>query len=238
MLNDDESQYESEVINNECPTRVNVTRSREPIKEFSSNNKIILSSFPSLFMLARGIFNKATLITNVIQHMMFQFNCRFAKCHRLIFLLFDQLQRHTVARIVSTRVKSDPVSMEKLGNIALSCSKVPFSKQARKAGIAKLEALTAYHGMQGLFLTISPDDAHDPNRIRMSLPQENIRDFPVRETEGFLEALKSGQSSFNSIPISSKNLRELLARGPVSAAEMFKIIIETLFSVVLPTPIH
>ena len=227
VLDDDQLEHDLENTSNEGPPRVNVTRSREPINEFSSNNRIILSSFPSLFMLGRGISNKATLPTNVIRHMMFQFNCRIASCHRFIFLLFDQLQRHAVARIVSARVKSDPVSMEKLGklvrdptflrrlraaaknpnsedarkilkifspHIALSSSKVPFSKQASKAGMAKLKALTVYHGMPGLFLTISPDDAHDPNRIRMSLPQENNMDFPARDAEDFIEALKSNQT--------------------------------------------
>lgn len=73
--------------------------------------------------------------------MMFQVNCRIAQCHRFIFLLFDQLQRHAIARIVSARVKSDPVPIHKLGKLVKDPSfftrlrvaaKNPNSEDARK----------------------------------------------------------------------------------------------------------
>lgn len=63
----------------------------------------------------------------------------------------------------------------------------------------------------------------------MSLRQVNNDDFPAIPGN-FIDALQNKNSTYNGIPISSNNLRELLARGPVAAAEMFKIIIETLFS--------
>lgn len=71
----------------------------------------------------------------------------------------------------------------------------------------------------------------------MSLRQVNNDDFPAIPGN-FIDALQNKNSTYNGIPISSNNLRELLARGPVADAVMFKIIIETLFSVVLSTPAH
>lgn len=67
--------------------------------------------------------------------------------------------------------------------------------------------------------------------------QANNDDFPAIPGN-FIDALQNNNSTYNGIPISSNNLRELLAPGPVAAAEMFKIIIEILFSVVLATLAH
>lgn len=160
----------SSVTNTE--SKVTITRDEKPINDFTGNNILILTAFPCLFMLGRGIKNKTKLSTTVIRHMMFQFNNRIADCHRLIFILFDQLQKHAVARIMSARVKNDPTSMKTLGSlikdphflsrlrhasthpnteyarkilkqfsshITLASSKVPFSKQARKAAMSKLK---------------------------------------------------------------------------------------------------
>ena len=41
--------------------------------------------------------------------------------------------------------------------------------------------------LTSLFVTITPDDGHDPNRIRLSIPQNN--NFPA-EPEAFLDALQ------------------------------------------------
>ena len=43
---------------------------------------------------------------------MIQFTGRFSSCVRLIFLLFDQMQRHSASRVIASRVKCNPLSFE------------------------------------------------------------------------------------------------------------------------------
>ena len=64
--------------------------------------------------------------------MMFQFHNRIADSHRLIFLLFNQLQRHAVTRIIPSKFKTDHVSLNSLGNLINSPN---FIEHLREAAI-------------------------------------------------------------------------------------------------------
>ena len=257
---------ENENVTSGSRRRNNVTVQREnrPINEFSANDVLLLKAFPCYFMLGTGILHKGTQSPQAVRHMMFQFTNRMAQCHRLIFLLFDQKQRHSVAQIVSSKVKTEPLSLAKFGAmikqpsflhrvrkaasnpnskqskqllkeimpcIEVTSSKVPFTKASRKAALSKLLALTQYHGMPSIFFTISPDDIQDPNRIRMSLPQKNNRDFPA-EAGGFLNALQNNDNLYAQVPINRNNLADLLVKSPVAAAEMFSMVVNSIFKVI------
>jgi hypothetical protein len=78
--------------------------------EFEDNDLLLYKSFPFLFMLGQGLSTKGNLSTITIRHLMLQYTARFSTCKRLIFLLFDQLQRHSAARIVASRVKCNQKS--------------------------------------------------------------------------------------------------------------------------------
>jgi hypothetical protein len=103
--------------------------------------------------------------------------------------------------------------------------------------MSKLKALKDYHGMPTLFVTILPDDTHDKkkclfNRLivtislqflgtllmhyKITIPRIMVFQYSVIIFENYLLA----------------DLLQLLS------AEMFKIIIETFFSLVLATPAH
>jgi hypothetical protein len=73
---------------------------------------LLYASFPFLFLLGRGLEKSGSVKEKRIRHMMFQFSGRFADCERLIFLLFDQFQRHAATRVIAARVKCNPVSFE------------------------------------------------------------------------------------------------------------------------------
>ena len=72
------------------------------INEFTDNDLIIYGTCPHLFLLGKGLRGKkGSLNQNVTELLMRFFDSRFERDHRLIFLLFNQLQRHEATRGVS-----------------------------------------------------------------------------------------------------------------------------------------
>ena len=66
--------------------------------------------------------------------------------------------------------------------------------------------------------------------LRLSLPQKNKNGFPADGT-GFAEAIRNNEATFHQIPTSSHNLRILLAKGSVAAAEIFRLLTESVFAI-------
>jgi hypothetical protein len=83
---------------------------KKTFNEFESNDMLLYASFPFLFLLGRGLEKSGSVKEKRIRHIMFQFSGRFADCERLIFLLFDQFQRHAATQVIAARVKCNPVS--------------------------------------------------------------------------------------------------------------------------------
>lgn len=71
--------------------------------------------------------------------------------------------------------------------------------------------------------------------IRLSLPHINNNEFPA-DGSGLAEAIQNGDPTFHTIPVSPNDLRILLARGPVAAAEIFRLLTESVFTTLLGTP--
>jgi len=92
-----------------------------------------------------------------------------------------------------------------------------------------------FYGMPSFFFTYSPDDIHGVLNIRLSVPGVNNEDFPANGC-GLGEAIQHGESTFQSIPVSPHDLRTLLAKGPVAAAEIFRSLTESVFTNLLGTP--
>lgn len=110
-----QSEEEDESIGEISPTSENtvtVDRDSVPFNEFKDNPRLFYSSFPFLFLFGRGLLSPGTVNEEAVRHMMLQFSNRFANCHCLIFLLFDQMQRHAATRVVASRVKCNPQSFE------------------------------------------------------------------------------------------------------------------------------
>lgn len=87
--------------------------SRVPYNEFTENDVLFYSAFPHLFPLGRGIPSTGTVPEVNVKHMLNQFSNQFVKSSQLIFLLFNQKQRHQVAQSVKARVMSNPESFER-----------------------------------------------------------------------------------------------------------------------------
>ena len=85
--------------------QIKVNREKTPYKDFVNNDKLIYSSFSFLFLFGRGLRRSATVDTNTSRQLMLQFNAKFDTCHRFIFLLFNQMQRHVASRVVTSRVQ-------------------------------------------------------------------------------------------------------------------------------------
>ena len=64
--------------------------------------------------------------------------------------------------------------------------------------------------------------------------QSNIG-FPADGT-GFGAAIQNGDATFAQIPVSPHDLRALTVKGPIAAAEVFRLMTEAVFNILLGTP--
>ena len=111
-------------------TTLNTSRENDPFNEFTANDRLLYSSCPFLFIFGRGLASSGSLSEKVTRHLMLQFRGQFSGCHRLIFLLFDQLQRHAATRVVASRVKVNPTTFEKFMDLI---NEPDFEQQLRDA---------------------------------------------------------------------------------------------------------
>ena len=110
------------------------------------------------------------------------------------------------------RAKSKKNCERIMKHVNVNSNKIPFTTSARKNAMSKLLANCNYYGLPSIFLTFAPDDVHRVLKNRLSMPQHSTIDFPA-EDDGFLEALKQGQTHFMEIPISETALSGMLAWG-------------------------
>ena len=104
---------------------------------------------------------------------------------------------------------------------------VPYGSAARKRAITSIIAYARLFGCPGTFLTISPDDVHNPLSLRLCFKTVSNAEFPALD-EGFLDALQGGQTVFETvidgsagrIGISEADLNGCAptARGPLARA--------------------
>ena len=130
-----------------------------------------------------------------------------------------------------------------------SCSKdVPYSHVARAADVTKLLNLRRNFGLPSLFLTIAPDDVHNPLGIRMSLRAATNAGFPATDA-GFAHALRTGAVEFSPdgppaqyqevIPITNADLRWYIGSNPVAAGLVYNRMMEAVWTCLLGiTPVH
>jgi hypothetical protein len=72
----------------------------KPYNEFTENDKLMRHCFPHLFLMGSGGGRKGTLQPDYVEHLNNQFTGKFAKDIEFQMLVFDQMQRHKVARVV------------------------------------------------------------------------------------------------------------------------------------------
>ena len=130
------------------------------------------------------------------------------------------------AREVVTRV---------IGFINLSAKSVPWSSRERAAELSKLIADHRYAGPSSIFLSVAPDDVHNPTGIRWSMPYTGPDKFPAIASAEFLTALRwqtaverttyaaDGSVSF---AMDESSLQLLASKNPVACALVFNDLIE------------
>jgi hypothetical protein len=93
---------------------IRVVRGKNPINEIENNDILHYFAFPTLFVFARGLPEHCTMIPHkVVRHLFLQYHCRFAQEQRFYFVVFNQMQRHSVSRAIVPRVKNNKVAILK-----------------------------------------------------------------------------------------------------------------------------
>lgn len=226
------------------PTIVSV--SDAPVNEFVANDVFFLGGFPWLFLLGQGLQpDSGTLSRREIEHLLLQFDGRFAKCPAFLFSLFNQLQRHAAARDVSLRVKANHAAMHEFVELVNSpdfsshlqhCLDQPLSRAARalSSKITNLARLTG------------SDVPWSPLQRRQALPRvlalmqyagpaSFFVTFAPPDMDSYL-LLRLSHTTTNhswdfSAPLPSLAQRkEMLASNPVAAAEVYQRLVRCLFS--------
>jgi hypothetical protein len=129
-----------------------------------------------------------------------------------------------------------------------TCSQaVPYSNVARNGDVTKLMNMRRNFGLPSLFLTIAPDDVHNPLGIRMSMRTSSNVGFPAVDA-GFAEALRSGAVEFHPntppdceevIPITNADLRRHVSSNPVAAGLVYNRMLEAVWTCLLGIePVH
>jgi hypothetical protein len=99
------------------PRQVHAVRiGTDPMSEYGGGNQaLILNSFADLFLLGEGLgptTQRASLSQRDRDHLLYHADGRFGKSAQFIFLLFNQMQRSSLAAQVSVKVKGDGASMQ------------------------------------------------------------------------------------------------------------------------------
>ena len=85
---------------------VSATGGSEPLSEFSENDTLILGAFPDLFFLGTGVAKCGSVPNPVVKAWLHHHSMRFERNAQLLFLLFNQKQRHKVCQDVVATVNS------------------------------------------------------------------------------------------------------------------------------------
>lgn len=91
-----------------------------------------------------------------------------------------------------------------------------------------------------MFFTFAPDDVNTPLVVRMAIPSKGNEAFPARadatvdgKTRSLADALANGDASFLEFPLNNRALRQRLVENPAAAAEVFRIVVMNVFSVLM-----
>jgi hypothetical protein len=141
--------------------------------------------------------------------------------------------------IKNPRGKAASKVLRRIKPLLVSCSaNIPFSAVSRNGDITILYNMRRCFGLPAWFITVSPDDIHNPMVLRMALWTASCLGFPTTD-EGFTEALRNGATSFSTGPpaatydirLDEKNLRRIVGDNPVAAAEVFNRMLVTIWKV-------
>ena len=91
-----------------------------------------------------------------------EFQPRYSASLRFVFGLFDMLQRHSVARVIAAKVKTEHVVVT---NIKVRCTAGQL-----KSSVTHLYNMVQFYETTSIFFTFAPDEINGCLNLRMALP--------------------------------------------------------------------
>ena len=134
--------------------------------------------------------------------------------------------------------------------VSLCAKPVPWGAVERGSCIAQLLAMIRRYGPASLFLTIAPDDVHNPLGIRLTIRTRSTDTFPA-VPGSFMQALRRQPSSLKCGDAESSDSEEIVfdetykledflqsqaAGHPASTSMMFDAVADTVLSTLCGTP--
>lgn len=120
--------------------------------------------------------------------------------------------------------------------IQMCGKKVPYSPMERDDAMGSLIAITQRFGTPSIFLTIAPDDTHNPMTLRICFPSKNNDGFPANP-QGFLESLQQDKLKYDEHCTSEFSLQKLVTDNPYASTTIFRDIMTNLFNELLGIPL-
>jgi hypothetical protein len=102
--------------------------------------------------------------------------------------------------------------------------------------MTSLCVITQRYGTPSVFLTVCPDDTHQPITLRVAFPSKSNVKFPAKP-EKFIEALTYGDEEYEQVSISQLAIQKMVTESPHASATVFKLIMENLFNELLGMPL-
>jgi hypothetical protein len=97
--------------------QIQVPRNLDPLNEFTSNDALFYGAFPTAFPIGCGLQESGSIPEYDVRHMLMQYRRIFTEDSNLIFILFNQRQRHVVARSLAAKVKASPANFDPFAQI-------------------------------------------------------------------------------------------------------------------------
>lgn len=132
----------------DCPWKV--SRETEPGNEFECMDKLLVMTFPHIFLLGKTYDTTSLPNKSQIRHLLCQFTCAAAVDRELIFYLFDAQSRHSILKGISKKIKNDPDAFRKWCELVDSDS---FRDKLRRAVLSEK---TTTNVCKEVFHTILP----------------------------------------------------------------------------------
>ena len=130
---------------------VKIPRVPDPVNEFTDNSQLYMMAFPAFFCLGTGPLSNGTLSTADARHLLLQFNPEIGACAILVFILFNQLQRHVGSSKLAAAVKNNSAAFAEFLALSRDPATVPALQDALQNGstpeaialVSKLERIVS-----------------------------------------------------------------------------------------------
>ena len=105
-------------------------REEDPVNEFEDMHELLVSAFPSVFMLGKSYPKKSLLDPHQMEHLLLQHTHAAATNKELLFYLFDCKSRHRVIKNLAAKVRKNPTAFNDYAKLVTSQK---FREQVCKA---------------------------------------------------------------------------------------------------------